>query len=59
MAFRETGSGSEFEKKAGNVALELDQIALNNDIQILAKAIKLMGSNTRDTLKGALEMAEK
>jgi hypothetical protein len=58
MAF-EAKDSKEHEAKAFEVAGQLDDITIKNDLGTLEKAIRYMGQNTRDSLKRALEMAER
>lgn len=57
MSFR--ASGPETESQAHEVALQLDEIADKNDLMLLEQAIRYMSSNTRETLKRAMEIAER
>lgn len=58
MAF-ENEKSPEQEAKAFEVAGKLDELVINSDLGTLEQAIRYMGQNSRESLKRALEIAER
>lgn len=58
MAFRDSDPSGEMQ--AHEMAMRLDQVVLDSrDVQGLEKALRYMSVNHRQTLKRALEIAER